>query len=206
MNIDHKKLFAAIREIKGKPLTQGDVDAVNAVLTGTAPVSVGTAGAGGTVPAILAEARRDLGLREIPGVKHAPRIMKMIAMLGYPFSDDETPWCGTAMAAWTKQAGFAPPPHGYRAASWATWGVACAAQLGAIGVKQRQGGNHVFLIVGETADRRFYKALGANQKNMVCVMDIAKSDTFATRWPSGAPPLGIALPVLPAGTLSSDEA
>jgi uncharacterized protein (TIGR02594 family) len=198
MGIDHRKLFGVVRQIKGRGLTQAEVDAINAALAG----SPGT----DPVPAILAEARKDQGLREIPGVRHAPRIMKMIAMLGYPFSDDETPWCGTAMAAWAKQAGFAPPPQGYRAISWASWGVACAAQLGAIGVKQRQGGNHVFLIVGETIDRRYFKVLGANQSNMVNVMDIAKSDVFAIRWPSAAPQLNIPLPVLPAGILSSDEA
>ena len=195
---DMKHLFDLIRAAKGAPLSQADVDAINGVI-GSAPGNAGE-------PAWLIEARKDMGLREIPGVKHAPRIMKMIAMLGYPFSDDETPWCGTAMAAWVKQAGLTPPPMGFRAASWSSWGVACSPQIGAIGVKQRAGGNHVFLIVGETADRTHFKALGANQKNMVCIMDIAKSDTFAVRWPAGVPMGNMPLPKMAAGTVSGNEA
>ncbi|MCP3730447.1 TIGR02594 family protein [Sphingomonas sp. MG17] len=157
-------------------------------------------------PPWLVEARKDIGLKETPGKAHTPRILQMLAFVSYPFSDDETPWCGTAMAAWMKQAGIVPPKQGFRAASWTDWGVACAAQLGAIGVKKRPGGNHVFQIVGETADKRFFKALGANQKDMVNIMDVAKADVDAIRWPAGIPERNIPLPGMPKGVISKDEA
>lgn len=203
---NHALFFDHVRPLFGGKLSQAQVDALNAALD----AGFGTVSASALVPGIeprwLIEARKDIGLREIPGKQHAPRILKMLVMLKYPFVDDETPWCGTAMAAWMKQAGIEPPPQGYRALNWANWGVRCPAQIGAIGVKRRQGGNHVFQIVGETPDRRFFKALGANQSNMVNIMDIAKSDVFEIRWPDGIPPMNLPLPKMAAGTISTNEA
>lgn len=160
-------------------------------------------------PAWLVEARRLLGTREIPGPSHNSWIAKGWARLGAGwFNDDETPWCGFFVAHCMEKAGLPYPGKGEfaRAASWATYGIACTPQLGAIGVKKRTGGNHVFFIVGETPDRRFYKALGGNQSNAVTIMDIAKSDVFAIRWPAGVAFGQAALPVMPAGVISRNEA
>lgn len=201
----HKAFFEAVRPLFGGTLTQAQVDALNAALNiGFGAVLVAPNGE----PAWLIEARKDLGLQEIPGKAHAPRILRMLVMLKYPFSDDETPWCATAMAAWMKQACIEPPASGYRALNWASWGIECPAQVGAIGVKARQGGNHVFTIVGETADKRCFKALGANQRNAVNIMDVLKAEVSPRniRWPAGVPQPLIKLPVLPGGILSSDEA
>ncbi|TZG24116.1 TIGR02594 family protein [Sphingomonas montanisoli] len=194
---DRKALFDKIREVKGHPLTQADVDAVNAVLDGLQP---------GTDPRWLIEARKDLGLKEIPGAQHAPRIINMLKLLRYPFSDDETPWCGTAMAAWMTQAGIAPPPQAYRAANWRDWGMPCTPQVGAVGVKSRVGGNHVTMIVGITADRKFYKGLGANQSNGVNIADFPVDVIDSFRWPSTVAVAGLSLPVMPRGTLVGSEA
>ncbi|ARS27605.1 TIGR02594 family protein [Sphingomonas sp. KC8] len=203
---NHQAFFDAARSrVFGGKLSQAQVDGLNAALNvGFGISSVGRAPAS-AVP-WLVEANKDMGLAEIPGVKHAPRILKMLVMLRYPFSDDETPWCGTAMAAWMKQAAIEPPAAGYRALNWASWGVACSPQVGAIGVKKRPEGNHVFLIVGETADKRYFKALGANQSNAVNIQDVLKEQAFAIRWPAGVPVAGIPLPVMPAGKISKAEA
>lgn len=158
-------------------------------------------------PAWIAAARSKLGEKEIPGSKHNPWIVGSWQRLGAAwFNDDETPWCGCFVAWALDEAGEPYPKEFPRAASFATYGNACAPQLGAIGVKTRQGGNHVFFIVGETPDKQFYKALGGNQGNMVSVMDIRKSDVIAVRWPSGHPQVQIPLPVLPRGTISRNEA
>lgn len=197
---DHAAFFDVARSRAfGGRLSQAQVDALSAALD---------AGFGHThaEPPWLLEARKDIGLAEIPGRHHAPRILKMLALLRYPFSDDETPWCGTAMAAWMTQAGITPPAQAYRALNWASWGFRCGPQVGALGVKRRPSGNHVFLIVGETADKRFYKALGANQSNAVNIMDIAKSDVFAIRWPAGVALANLPLPTMARGTISRNEA
>lgn len=159
-------------------------------------------------PAWISAARSRLGQREIPGPTHNSWIAKGWATLGATwFNDDETPWCGFFAAWCLAEAGLAYPKAFPRAASFKSWGAACPAQLGAIGVKARAGGNHVFFIVGQTEDRAYYKALGGNQSNAVTIMDIRKSDVDAIRWPAGAPwPDRPTLPVIERGTISRNEA
>lgn len=148
-----------------------------------------------------------LGLREMPGPRHNPKILEMwqAAKAGW-FSDDETPWCGGFMAYCMVKCNIVPPKEAPRAISWATWGKACRPQVGAVGVKKRVGGNHVFLIVGITADGKYYKCLGGNQGNMVSIIDIAVAEVMAVRWPASMPVLDISLPVMARGTTGASEA
>lgn len=210
MSFNHAGFYNAIRPFFGGRLTQAQVDVFSPAIDRALALGINqteaVTGAHPSGPPWMQRAVADMGLAETPGVRHTPRIIKMLTLLSYPFSDDETPWCGTAMAAWVKEAGLTPPAMGYRAASWMTWGAECRPQVGAIGVKKRTGGNHVYMIVGITADRTRYKALGGNQGNRVCIIDILVSDTKALRWPTGVPQLSIPLPVMPAGTLSTMEA
>src|SRR5690606_13431972 len=103
------------------------------------------------------------------------------------YNDDETPWCGGFIAWCLNEAGLPYPKNFPAAASFRDYGTECLPQLGAIGVKSRKGGNHVFIIVGETADKRYFKALGGNQSDAVNIMDILKSDVTAVRWPPSVP-------------------
>jgi len=165
---------------------------------------------GAPEPAWIVAARSKLGEREIPGSRNNPWIVGFWQRLGASwFNDDETPWCGGFVAWCLNEAGLTYPKMFPRASSFKTYGTACPAQLGAIGVKARKGGNHVFFIVGQTEDKIYYKALGGNQGNAVTIMDIRKVDVDAIRWPAGAPlvPRGqMLLPTLPRGTISSNEA
>lgn len=151
-----------------------------------------------------------LGEKEIPGSKHNPWIVGFWQRLGARwFNDDETPWCGGFLAWCLNEAGLPYPKEFPRAASFKTYGVACAAQVGAIGVKARIGGNHVFMIVGQTEDKMYYKALGGNQRNAVTIMDILKTDVDAIRWPPGVPLVPnnrLRLPLMPRGVISRNEA
>lgn len=158
-------------------------------------------------PPWVAQARTKIGEREIPGSKHNPWIVSNWQRLGARwFNDDETPWCGNFMAWALDAAGLTYPKDFPRAASFKDYGTACAAQLGAIGVKARKGGNHVFIIVGQTPDRMFYKALGGNQSDMVSITDIRKTDVDDIRWPAGVPVPSVPnLPILPKGTVSTKE-
>lgn len=161
-------------------------------------------------PLHIAIARTKLGEREIPGVKHNPWILSFWKQAPWIKTDDsDGPWCGGFVKYCLEQAGLPYPKNFPAAASYAVHGTACPAQLGAIGVKARKGGNHVFFIVGITPDRRFYKALGGNQRDMVSIVDIAVADVTHIRWPAGlpVPPRpALYLPVLPAGTISTSEA
>lgn len=147
--------------------------------------------------------RSKIGQGEIVGPKHNLWIAAGWKRLGVSwFNDDETPWCGFAVADALDAAGLPYPKDFPRAASFKAWGTDTAARLGAIGVKARTGGNHVFFIVGETPDKLFYKALGGNQGNKVSIVDIRKTEVDAMRWPQGAALLNsIYLPTMPKGTI-----
>lgn len=152
-------------------------------------------------------ARSQLGLKEVPGPKHNPKILEYWqAAKASWFKDDETPWCGGFMAYVFVKCGIAPPKDAPRAISWATWGKPCSPQVGAVGVKKRVGGNHVFMLVGITDDGRYYKCLGGNQGNMVSIIDILVSEVTDIRWPASMPLLDIKLPVMPRGTTGASEA
>lgn len=154
-------------------------------------------------PPWVARLRSKLGQGEIKGANHNLWIAAGWRRLGVSwFNDDETPWCGFAVADALDAAGLPYPKDFPRAASFKTYGTDTAARLGAIGVKARVGGNHVFIIVGETPDKLFYKALGGNQGDKVSIVDIRKTDVDAIRWPTGVPlPAAIYLPTLPKGTI-----
>lgn len=152
-------------------------------------------------------ARSQLGLKEIPGAKHNPKILEYWAAAKASwFKDDETPWCGGFIAYVMVKSGIAPPKDAPRAISWASWGKSCLPQVGAVGVKKRTGGNHVFLIVGITSDRKYYKCLGGNQGNMVSIIDIRCDEVTHIRWPESMPVMGIKLPVMAHGTTGASEA
>ncbi len=156
-------------------------------------------------PAWTAIGRALIGQREIPGPKHNPVILSFWRYARWLTSDEDA-WCGGFIMHCLDKAGL-PFPRDYpKALSWASYGVPCPAQPGAIGVKKRVGGNHVFFIIGETPDKRFFKVLHGNAQNMVCIGDIAKADVFAIRWPAGVPQQLAPLPRMAPGTISTNEA
>jgi len=151
----------------------------------------------------LNEARLHIGLREIPGKRHNPKILRWIRALGGWFTDDETPWCGTFVAHCIRSAGLPVPKHWYRARAWANWGQPCTKLVGAVAVFSRGGGGHVGFIIGQS-DQHIY-VLGGNQRNAVNVMPIARDRLIAVRWP-GTEPLGERAPQMTGGRISTNEA
>lgn len=137
-------------------------------------------------PAWLIEARRHIGLRELPGAPTAPVIDGWLKKLGAWWRDDETPWCGTAVAAWMQSAGQKLPKHWYRAKGWLDWGIACAPCVGAVVVFERQGGGHVGLLVGQRKDGALL-VLGGNQGDMVSIAAFQPGRVVGYRWPAGVP-------------------
>ena len=207
-----KEIFAAIRLRKKAPLTQGEVDTINAIMYPKRPAAPATGAVIAPVgdPAWIQNARSKLGRAEIVGPSHNGWIAKGWARLGVKwFNDDETPWCGYFIADCLNDAQLAYPKNFPSAASFKTYGTACPAQLGAIGVKARKGGNHVFFIVGQTADGVYFKALGGNQGNRVSIIDIRKDQVDFIRWPEGVPvPARPSqkLPIMAPGTIGASEA
>lgn len=162
-----------------------------------------------SAPSWITTGRALIGQKEIPGPKHNSWIAKGWARLGATwFNDDETPWCGFFIAHCLDANGLPYPMKGEfaRALAWSKYGKSVSPQVGAIGVKQRSGGGHVFFIIGETPDGLFFKALEGNANNQVRIGDVRKSDVISVRWPAICPETKIPLPVMPAGTIATTEA
>lgn len=133
----------------------------------------------------MAEAFKHLGLREIPGKQNNPTIVRWVKELKGWWNEDETPWCGTFVAHCLQAAGMPTPKDWYRAKSYADYGVSCIkteAPFGAIGVKSRKGGGHVFFIVARDISGNILYGLGGNQSNMVNIVPFHLSEIDAVRW------------------------
>lgn len=150
-------------------------------------------------------ARKDIGLKEIKGPKHASRITQWLVKLGAWWRDDETPWCGVAVGGWLSEAGEAIPKAFYRASAWADWGKdANGPKLGAIAVLTRTGGGHVGIVTGVSLDGKYVRLLGGNQGDSVCEAWFAADRVTAYRLPVGAKLVGAV--VASVGTFSKSEA
>lgn len=140
-----------------------------------------------TNPRWVEAAKKDIGLTEIKGQQTAPRIAQWLASLGAWWANDETPWCGTAMAAWMTACSIAPPKAWYRAKAWIDWGAALSGPTqGCVVVFTRTGGGHVGLLVGETTAGSLL-VLGGNQGDSVRVSAFSRDRVAAYRWPPGEP-------------------
>lgn len=138
------------------------------------------------LPLWIDHAFRHIGMKEIPGPKHNPAILQWIRKLKGWFTDDETPWCGTFVAHCLQEAGLSIPKNWFRAKEYSSYGTACsksAIPFGAIGVKSRVGGGHVFFIVAQSRDGQTVYGLGGNQRNMVNITSFKLSELDAVRWP-----------------------
>ena len=101
-------------------------------------------------PAWLAEARKHIGLAEIPGKNHNPTILNWLTTLKAWWKEDETPWCGTFVAHCCRTGGRDLPQHWYRAKAWADAGTRLnKPAYSCIAVFERAGGGHVGFVVGK---------------------------------------------------------
>lgn len=73
----------------------------------------------------------------------------------------------------------------YRAKAWANAGLTKLAKpaYGCIAVKSRQGGGHVFFVVGKNAKGQIL-GLGGNQGNTVSIVPFNPADIDGYYWPS----------------------
>lgn len=158
-----------------------------------------------TEPAWLIEARKSIGLRELPGAPTAPTITRWLQQLGAWWRDDETPWCGTAVAAWMTACSIAPPAAWYRARAWLDWGTPIVGPaVGAVVVFERAGGGHVGLVVAQDYVGRLL-VLGGNQGNAVSIAPFERTRVLGYRWPAQrmAELRNGALPIVSAAAASS---
>jgi uncharacterized protein (TIGR02594 family) len=164
-------------------------------------------------PIWMREARRHLGIKEVPGPKANPTIIGFAKRLGgwvaSYYTSDETPWCGLGMgyciAVTLPQEAL--PGNPLSALAWKTFGLPLVKPcLGAILVFSRTGGGHVGYYVGE--DDTHFHVLGFNQANSVTITRIDKSRLVGIRWPrTGPAPAGRPVVLTSSGVpVSVDEA
>lgn len=152
------------------------------------------------------EAKKNIGLREIKGGKHAPEIVqfwKDIKRGG--IKDDETPWCAAFVGAMLERSGIRSSRF-ESAKSYLDWGNQLVEpMLGCIVVFSRDGGGHVGFCMGQDKSGNLL-ILGGNQGDAVNVKAFPRSRVTGYRWPAGVMLPDPLLPVLDAVEISRSEA
>lgn len=132
----------------------------------------------------VVEARKHIGLKEIPGKQHNPTIINWLVGLKAWWKDDETPWCGTFIGHCIKTAKRYVPSAWYRAKAWANAGTTLTSPAyGCIAVFERTGGGHVGFVVGKDKFGNLM-VLGGNQGNGVNIKPFSRTRVVAYVWPS----------------------
>lgn len=154
---------------------------------------------------MLQDAISELGTTEGKGAKNNPRVLQYHNVTG-EWSQDSVPWCGSFMAWLAKKndIGFSKWKAAaaiYWITDWVTEGHGKLIKTpipGAIGVKKRTGGNHVFMF-HRWLDKKagVFEAIGGNQSSRdaggalqdgaVTITRFNLSDVTAWAWPVGVP-------------------
>lgn len=138
-------------------------------------------------PLWLTEARKHIGVREIPGVNHHPLIVSMWkAIRRGGIKDDETPWCAAFVGFCLENVGIVSSRF-ESAKSYLEWGQRLLWPVeGCIVVFTRDGGGHVGFCTGVAPDGRLL-ILGGNQGNEVCIRAFPRERVSGYRWPAAVP-------------------
>jgi len=154
-------------------------------------------------PIWIAEARKHIGTREIPGEKHEPKILqwwRLIKRSG--IKTDEVPWCAAFAGGCLEAVGIVSSRF-ESAKSYLAWGMPLSnPTYGCIVVFSRDGGGHVGFVVGRDAKDRLM-VLGGNQGNMVSIAPFERSRVTGYRWPASVVLQMQPLPLIVSGADSS---
>jgi uncharacterized protein (TIGR02594 family) len=140
------------------------------------------------LPPWMKYAYREIGVTEMPGKMHNPRILEYFSSPGLPrppVQDDETNW-SSAFIHWVLgQAGISGSGS-LLDRSWSKWGKASDIKPGCIAVfwRDRPDGSsgHSGFVV--SASEESLAILGGNQSDQVKITDLPKSRFLGCRWPS----------------------
>lgn len=129
-----------------------------------------------SVPDYVKIALKEVGVQEIVGKIHNPRVLEYQSTTSGKYTDDETPWCGAFVSWVMKQSGI---KHSIkvpeRAKEWINFGTNSKnPMLGSIAVKSRVGGGHVCIVVGKSINGKLL-CVGGNQNNQVSISEYDES-------------------------------
>lgn len=138
-------------------------------------------------PVWLKQARKYVGLKEVPGKGNNKTIVGFWAKIKQKFNNDEVPWCAGFVGAVLEEVGITST-RSAAARSYQTWGYKLnGPAVGAIVVfwrgspKGYQG--HVAIVAGKDHNGNIM-CLGGNQGDMVCVKPFGRGRVVTYRWPS----------------------
>ncbi len=137
-------------------------------------------------PHWLKTAHSYLGLRELPGAKHNPKILEWWSKIRAPFSDDETPWCAAFVGGVLEESKIRSSKSA-SARSYQYWDFPLAGpSVGAIAVfwrnKKKGWKGHVGFIVGRNVNNDLM-ILGGNQGDKVSILPFPTKRVLSYRWP-----------------------
>lgn len=157
-------------------------------------------------PRWLTAARKEIGLREIPGAKHNPRILKYWTLIRAPFHDDETPWCAGFVGGMLESVGI-KSSRSAAARSYLKWGRKLSAPVaGCIVVFERGPKNgHVGFVTGTVKGEKL-RVLGGNQGDAVNEKLFPTSRVLGYRWPAGEPLPGERIATVDGAGLETSDA
>src|SRR6188768_2765602 len=142
------------------------------------------------IPAWYQVGLEELGQAEAPGKRENPRIAKYHSYTGLAAVSEVVPWCGSFIAYCMATAKIP-----YRrstaasAADWLQWGRPLKTPiLGAVGVKAREGGNHVVMFSKWiNKDAGIIQVLEGNASNRVQFGEYSVKVFKGWRWPTDVP-------------------
>lgn len=163
-------------------------------------------------PRWLTRARAYIGMREIPGSKHEPGILKFWQAIKAPFRDDETSWCGAFVGGVLAEAGLPIVSGGAAARAWLKIDKKLEKPAAGCVVVFWRGSpsgwsGHVGFVVGKDKAGNIM-VLGGNQSDAVNIKPFATARVLGYRWPDPATnaPTG-PLPIVASdGKVSTNEA
>lgn len=144
-------------------------------------------------PAWVAEARKHIGQKEVPGGASNPWLEAMWRKLkgglwfwrAYGQDDSKLPWCGSFVAYCLQVVGIEPANKYAAAKEWLNWGSPLRYPLtGCVVVFTREGGGHVGFVVG-IDERQRLMVLGGNQGDKVSIAPFERYRVAGYRWPDG---------------------
>lgn len=167
---------------------------------------------------LLHEPQLDLDEKDLPWLVEAKKVLNLhevydnTALRRWLVSDKHTlgdpaklPWCGDFVETAIRLAipDESVPNNPYWALNWRAFGVPTAPVYGSVGSIERNGGGHVFFLVGQ--DRTRYFALGGNQSNKAAIVPIDKYRCHPEcfRWPATYSQKSVNLPYITSSATSS---
>lgn len=164
-----------------------------------------------TEPRWVKEARKYIGLKEVPGKGNNKTILGWWKLIKAAFNNDEVPWCAGFVGAMLETVGIRSS-RSAAAKSYLKWGVSLNGRpaVGAVVVfwrGRRDGPNgHVGFVIGEDKYGHLI-VLSGNTSDAVLIKPFTKDRVLTYRWPLGGDTPNYNLPVLASdGRVSTNEA